>query len=260
MKIVTGKRIPHHHLNKLIASITAKDARRQLPGKSRPQKKPERNVKKILIVLFIILFITGLLFFLLGNLLIMMQSSRISHTPENLPKCHAALVLGCSPTFRNRDNLFFLARMDAAAKVYRSGRVKKLLLSGDNGRKGYNEPEAMRQALIARGVPDRDIYCDYAGFSTLDSVIRAESVFGQRKFIIISQPFHCERALFLARIKGLEVCGFAAEDIIIPSWKIKNRIRESLARPAAILDLLTFRSARFGGEKVDMDIPQQKAD
>jgi SanA protein len=155
--------------------------------------------------------------------------------------------------------IFFQRRLDAAAELYHSGKVKKLILSGDNGRKDYYEPEAMRQELIVRGVPDQDIYCDYAGFSTLDSVVRAKTIFGAEKFLVISQRFHSERAIFLARANGIEAYGFAAEDIDLPYWKYKNRFRESLARAAALLDVITFRSPRFGGEMVDMNLPQERA-
>ena len=233
------------------------DAAPAVPNK--PEKK-KWSLRKKFFTGIAVLFIIALLFFIFSNLLIIMQRSRIHTSVENLPECHTALVLGCSPTIGDRDNLFFRARMEAAAELYHSGKVKTLLLSGDNGRKGYNEPEAMRQALIKKGVPDEKIYCDYAGFSTLDSIIRANTVFGQKKFIIVSQGFHCERAIFLSRAKGLDTFGFAAKDIDLPNWKIKNHARESLARPAAILDLCTFRSAKFGGEKVDMTVPQIKAD
>ena len=229
-----------------------------LPCKKKIKTKWSRK-KKIAVTVSII-FISGVLFFALSNLLIMAQSDRIHFSTENIPECHAALVLGCSPTVHKRANYYFFTRIDAAAKIYKSGKVKKLLLSGDNGRKGYNEPEAMRQALIACGVPDSDIYCDYAGFSTLDSIIRAKQIFGQQKFVVVSQPFHCERAIFLAKIKGLDVCGFAAEDITAWRWRVRRYIREFLARPAALLDLLTFRSARFGGIKIDMTVPQTKAE
>lgn len=225
------------------------------------KSKTKWNLKKKFMLSAGIIFFSGLIFFVISNLVIAAQGEKVYFSTGDLPETHAALVLGCSPTLRdNRNNFYFLMRIEAAAKLYKSGKIKKLLLSGDNGRKGYNEPEAMRQALIAYGVPDEDIYCDYAGFSTLDSIIRAKTVFGQEKFIIVSQPFHCERAIFLAGAKDLDVCGFAAQDLNAWKWKLKNHFRESLARPAAVIDLLTFRTAKFGGRKIDMSIPQIKAE
>ena len=207
-----------------------------------------------------ILLSVALFWYVVGNLTVLCGSRGITDRPEDLPKCRTALVLGCSPNIGSRRNLFFLRRMEAAAALYRSGKAETLLLSGDNGSRGYNEPEAMRRHLIALGVPDEAIYCDYAGFRTLDSVVRACDVFQQRRFIIVSQKFHCRRAVFLARMKGAEAFGFAAEDIGAWRWKFRNHFRESLARPAALLDLLTARQPRFRGETVDMTAPQHKAD
>ena len=219
------------------------------------------SIRKKLLVTLLVFFLAGSGFYILSNLLIASYSSYVHDKITLLPENSIALVLGCSPHVGNsdRENLYFRNRMRAAAELYHSGKVKTLLLSGDNGRKGYNEPEAMRQRLLSLGVPDSAIYCDYAGFSTLDSIIRAKTVFRQEKFIIISQRFHCERAVFLARVKGLDVTGFAAESIESPYWKYRNLFRESLARPAALLDLLLFRGARYGGEPVDMTKPQERA-
>ena len=224
--------------------------------------KMPRKQRVLKIFFYLLLWGTfAVSFFLgIGNFLVSCNAVGVYETIESLPDGKCALVLGCSPLIGDRQNLFFLSRMDAAAELYHSGKAKKLLLSGDNGRKGYNEPEAMRQALLARGVPDAVIYCDYAGFSTLDSMIRARDIFGMDDFIIVSQRFHCERALFLARAYDLTACGFAAKDIYSPYWKYKNRFRESFARPAALLDVICFRGSRFGGEKVSMDHPQERAE
>ena len=221
----------------------------------------ERHRKGVSVIFYLMLMLVfaGTFFFALGNMLIADKAEYVHDELKSVPECDVALVLGCSPKLGERNNLFFLSRMDAAAELYHAGKVKKLILSGDNGRKGYNEPEAMRQALIAKGVPDSVIYCDYAGFSTLDSVVRAKTIFGADNFIVVSQRFHCERAIFLAGVHGINAYGFAAADVQLPYWKYKNRFRESLARGAALLDVITFRSPRFGGEMVDMDFPQERA-
>ena len=162
---------------------------------------------------------------------------------DNLPPHHdVALVLGTSPTLQNgRRNLFFTYRIDAAAALFASGRAKHLLLSGDNHTTTYDEPTAMRDALLARGVPASAITLDYAGFRTLDSVLRARDVFGQSRIIIISQPFHCERAIYLARSAGIDASGYTAQDPAgIAATKV--RARESLARVQAILDTTIFKT------------------
>lgn len=247
-------------LNFRIAAITGKRRRLlQVAPDRRRKGKKRRNFIRYALIILLIFMLCGIVFFAAGNGLIACCSNAVFDDIEQIPEYSTALVLGCSPNIGSRRNLFFRFRMEQAAALYHSGKVEKLLLSGDNGRKGYNEPEAMRQALIAAGVPDSVIYCDYAGFSTLDSIIRAKEVFGLQKFIVVSQRFHCERAVFLARAKGLECCGSAAKDVEIRYWKIRNHFRESLARPAALLDLLINRPPRFTGKKVDMSVPQQKA-
>lgn len=149
------------------------------------------------------------------------------------------------------DNPFFVARVEAAAQLYHAGKVKFLLVSGDNFKRGYNEPADLKAALIAKGVPADRVYCDYAGFRTLDSVIRAKEVFGQDNVTIISQKFHNERALYMARRLGMpESVAFNAEDAN-RGWMLKMHLRESLARLLAIADVEILKtSPRFLGDKV----------
>lgn len=162
----------------------------------------------------------------------------------------AALVLGCSPMIGSMKNLFFEYRMDAAAQLYQSGKARALIVSGDNGTKEYDEPTAMKEALMKRGVPEQAIYCDYAGFRTLDSVVRAQSIFGQQRFIIVSQRFHNERAVFLARRHGLEAEALDARDLTRSSgWK--THLREYLARVQAVLDVTLLQTQpKFDGPPV----------
>jgi SanA protein len=122
-------------------------------------------------------------------------------------------------------------------------------VSGDNRAKEYNEPKHMFEALIKKGVPERAITLDYAGFRTLDSVVRCKKVFGQHKFIIVSQRFHVERALFIADKFGVDAIGFAAQD----PWghySLKPRIREFFAKTKAIIDLyIIHKKPKFLGKK-----------
>ena len=161
---------------------------------------------------------------------------------SGVPKTGVAVVLGCSPRLADgRVNLFFTRRIQAAAQLYHSGKARALIVSGDNSTKHYDEPTAMKDALIQAGVPAAAIHCDYAGFRTLDSVVRAQAVFGQRQFIIVSQRFHNERAVFLARRHGLEAHGFDAPGVsrrIAPT----THLREYLARVKAVLDVTLLRT------------------
>ncbi len=159
-----------------------------------------------------------------------------------------ALLLGTARrTMAGRPNQFYQARIEAAAELFHSGKVQAILVSGDNATRWYNEPIAMQEDLISAGVPAEFITLDYAGFRTLDSVIRAKEVFGQEHVIVVSQRFHAERAIFLARHFGLDASGLAAADPEHPGV-MRVRAREVLARVAAVLDVIIGRAPKFLGE------------
>lgn len=157
--------------------------------------------------------------------------------PAKVPVHHAAVVLGASPRLADgRANLFFVKRMDAAAALFQAGRVRCLIVSGDNSSPDYDEPTAMKNALIHLGVPPDRIVCDYAGLRTLDSVIRAKKIFGQTGVALVSQHFHNARALYLARANGLDAVGFDAADVPVAA-SIKTFVREKFACLKAMMDV-----------------------
>jgi SanA protein len=172
----------------------------------------------------------------------------VSDSMNALPHQQVGLVLGCSERLGDgRPNQFFRHRMAAAAELYRAGKVEYLLLSGDHSRQSYDEPSDMRRALLAAGVPDSRIVLDYAGFRTLDSVLRAQQVFGLQRFTVVSQRFHDVRAVYLAREHGIDAYGFAASDVGGVDG-LRVRARELFSRAFALLDVLVLsRRARFSG-------------
>ncbi len=154
-----------------------------------------------------------------------------------VPTHKVGLLLGTNPYLKNGSpNKYFTYRIEAAVALYEAGKIQYILVSGDNHKLGYNEPEEMKQALISKGVPEDRIVLDYAGFRTLDSVVRAKEVFGNEQFIIISQQFHNERALFLALHNDIKAVGFNAQDVTA-YYGFKTRLREYLARTKLFLDL-----------------------
>jgi len=179
---------------------------------------------------------------------------RIYSSVNSIPARDVGLVLGTSERISGGgDNPYFTKRIDAAAALYKAGKVKRLLLSGDNRTADYNEPAAMRKALMAQGVPDRAILLDYAGLRTLDSIVRAKEVFDLTKFTIISQRSHDERALLIARHYDLDAIAFAADDISI-RYAPRSHVREWFARIKAILDLYVLHTApRHLGPKIPLD-------
>ncbi|MEA3638554.1 MAG: ElyC/SanA/YdcF family protein [Lamprobacter sp.] len=176
-------------------------------------------------------------------------STRCSITDQldQMQPAEVALILGTSRGIRGRPNPFYQARIAAAAELYHNGKVRGILVSGDNATRYYNEPVSMQKDLIALGVPADSITLDYAGFRTLDSMVRAKEVFGLDEVLVVSQRFHAARAIFLGRQFGIDARGYAAADPRHIGY-LKVRTREILARAAAVLDVLTGQGPRFLGE------------
>ena len=151
------------------------------------------------------------------------SKTRLFDSVDDVPHRHAALVLGTSPTG-----------------------------SGDNRHVKYNEPEAMKQALMDSGIPAEDIILDYAGFRTFDSVVRAKEVFGQSSFTVVSQRFHNERAVFIAGKKAIDAIGFNAGDVGLP-YGLTTYIRECFARCKVFLDLATGKKPHFLEDPVSIN-------
>ena len=176
-------------------------------------------------------------------------ADRIYVSVEKIPSNDVAVVLGTAEKSRKGGfNPYFSTRMEAAAALYHHGKVKHILVSGDNKTMNYNEPVAMRKYLIMLGVPKSAITLDYAGFRTFDSMVRAREVFGQDKFTIVSQGFHNERALFICHALGIEAVAYNAAEV--KSSRTKMYVRELLARSKAVLDIYVLRTKpRFLGKK-----------
>lgn len=171
---------------------------------------------------------------------------------EKLPSNKVGLVLGTSKyTSAGYLNPYYQHRIQAAVTLFKAGKVKYLLLSGDNSRLNYNEPIQMKKDLLKAGIPPDRLILDYAGFRTLDSVVRSKKVFGQKAITIISQPFHNARALYIAQAYGLEAVAYDAQDVTL-RYGLRVQIREKLARVKMFLDLLVNKQPRFLGERIEI--------
>ena len=178
--------------------------------------------------------------------------SKLYDSVDEIPYRRAALVLGTSPRGRNGGpNRFYLARINACVELFEANKVDRIIVSGDNRHTNYNEPEAMRRSLVERGIPDEVIFLDYAGFRTFDSVVRAHEVFRQPNFIVVSQKFHNERAVFIAGKKGIEAFGYNAEDVGF-NYGLMTYIRECFARCKVYIDLIPGKQPQFLGDPVDV--------
>lgn len=168
-----------------------------------------------------------------------------------VPYRRVGLVLGCPKRLSGGwSNPYFENRIAAAAEIYRGGKVDYLVVSGDNHVQGYDEPTDMKNALVEKGVPVDRVYMDYAGFRTLDSVVRVKEVFGQDKVTIISQEFHNQRAIFLADHHGIDAIGFNAPEVDL-RYGFKTVCREQFARVKAVFDVyLLHKQPHFLGQKI----------
>jgi SanA protein len=165
------------------------------------------------------------------------------------------LVLGTSRLNRyGKPNLFFKYRIEAAVMLFNAGKIKHIIVSGDNSTSYYDESTDMHDALVEAGIPDSCITLDFAGFRTLDSVVRCLKVFGQNEIIIISQEFHNQRALFIANHYKMNALAFSTKDVPA-SYSIRTAVREYFAKCKAVIDLyLLNKQPHFLGEEVKIDI------
>lgn len=197
----------------------------------------------------------GALVVLFANILVLSSvNSKVYTDIEKVAYSDVALVLGTSSSVNGRtENPFFTHRIAAAAELFFQGKVKHILVSGDNSSMHYNEPRDMRHALIKLGVPDSCITMDFAGLRTLDSVVRSHKIFQQKRITIVSQEFHNYRALFIAQYYGIEAVAYNAA---YPGEASTKTIwREYLARPKALLDLYLFHTQpKFLGDKINIRV------
>ncbi|MFD2176568.1 SanA/YdcF family protein [Veronia pacifica] len=174
---------------------------------------------------------------------------RIYSEVSTIPKRNIGLVLGTSKYIGRHLNPFYTFRINAAKDLFQQHKVEVFLLSGDNAHRSYNEPWTMKRDLLKAQIPESNIFLDYAGFRTLDSVIRAKKVFDADQFTIVTQRFHCERALFIAKTFGIDAICLAVPG---PDGKagLSVRFRETLARAKAILDIYILNvEPKFLGPK-----------
>ena len=201
--------------------------------------------------LFLFVICVGIILMLPWMLISFATTGMIYTNVDDVPARKYGLLLGTSPGAQN-SNLFFNTRIEAAKILYEKGKIEYIIVSGDNSTSSYNEPLYMKTELERRGVATDKIVMDYAGFRTLDSVLRAKEIFSLTDDItIISQPFHLERALFLAKFHKINAIGFGAADVSL-SYGLQTYIREIGARWLAMYDAIRGTQATVLGEKVEI--------
>lgn len=203
-------------------------------------------------LLLLIILLTMII--LASNLWVEYQTKdRLYSDVDTIPAKNVALLLGTSKRLRyRRINRYFKYRIDAVVKLYKAGKIKHIIASGDNRTIYHNEPVDMQKSLMEQGIPKDAITLDYAGFRTLDSIVRCKEIFSQDDIIIVSQAFHNKRAIFISDYYGIKAIGFNARDLRFSEGK-KVVLREYFARFKAVLDLYVLKTKpKFLGEKVEI--------
>jgi SanA protein len=208
---------------------------------------------KLFKIMLSLILLVGL-FILITNIWVITSTKDLIFDQTTVQKNKIALVLGTSKkTVKGNPNRFFVERMKASAILYNSNKIEHILVSGSNNSRYYNEPKDMLEALGDLNIPEEDVTLDSKGFRTLDSVVRCKEVFGQNAVTIVTQEFHCYRALFIANKFDLNAIACSADEGT--SIGISLAVREILARSFAVADLYIFRRRpKFSDERIEIDI------
>ncbi|MDP2542218.1 protein SanA [Tenacibaculum discolor] len=208
--------------------------------------------KKVAILFLLSCLLIVIAIYTSNKVIIKNAEEKLFNTTETIPKNKVGLLLGTVKYLSDgRVNLYYQFRLNAAVELYKAKKIDFILVSGDNGAEGYDEPTDFKNDLIKAGIPEDKIYLDYAGFRTLDSVVRIKEIFGQTSVTIISQQFHNERALYLANHFEIDAIGYNAKGV---SGKkaIKVQLREYLARVKVFIDILFNIKPKFLGEPIEI--------
>ena len=178
--------------------------------------------------------------------------SKVRASAEGVSAAPVAIVLGAGLRPDGSPSVFLTRRLARAAELYAAGTVEVVLVSGDNSRQDYDEPTAMRDWLVANGVPDEDVVRDFAGFDTHDTCVRAHQVFGVEAAVVVSQDYHVRRAAFSCAAAGIDVqaSGVSSESVE-PAKAVMYRVREVAASWKAALDAVVRRNPVHLGDPED---------
>lgn len=209
------------------------------------------NFRKLLIFVFFVLCI--FLFFIFVNIYIIRESAPyIFDNVKDMPKSQVALILGARVYENGKMSDILSDRVIKAIELYKGGKVSKFLVSGDHGTVEYDEVNTAKNYLLKNGIDGKDIFLDYAGFDTYDSVYRAKNIFGIKSLIIVTQKFHLPRAVYIGNSLGMETYGYVADrqTYIAAKW---NDLRESFARCKAFFDVIFYSKSKYLGDSIDIN-------
>lgn len=209
-------------------------------------------MKRILKLILLLIIVLVVVIFVCDRKVKNAAEGKVFSTASEVPYNKVALLLGTGKFLSNgAENPYYTYRIDAAYELIKNGKVKYIVISGDNGTKAYNEPIQMRGDLVKRGIDSTIIFLDYAGFRTFDSVVRLRDIFGQTSVTVISQQFHNERAIYIAEHEGINAVGYNAKDVSGANG-FKVQFREKLARVKVFIDRFIGAKPKFSGDKIDL--------
>lgn len=205
-----------------------------------PRYKRFLTLASILIVVVVIV----------ANIAVPLKSKKYLYgSASDIPACYTAIVLGAKVNADGRPSDYLQDRLDCAVELYRAGKVRRFLLSGDHGRTTYDEVNNMKLYLEKQGIPTADIFLDHAGFDTYNTMVRAKKIFRVTDAIIVTQAFHLPRAIYIARSKGLKAYGFKADKRVYSGMKAL-RFREVPARVKAFAEVTLHKRPHFLGTQI----------
>jgi SanA protein len=184
-----------------------------------------------------------------ANLYVLWKGGDSTSDISAVPRAEVAIVPGALVQRNGKMSGMLNDRVEQAARLWKAGKVEKILVSGDHGQWVYDEPDTMRKALVNRGVMSRDVFEDHAGFDTWATMVRARSIFGVRDAVVVTQGFHMPRALYLADAAGIDATGLTAD---LHHWGYQGRrcsMREVLSRVKAVADV-TLDTPAMAGPKI----------
>lgn len=195
------------------------------------------------------LSLLGVIVTILTRIIFLLNASPQTFSKDQVPTRRIAIVFGAEVKKDGTPSLVLKDRIETAAALYKSGKVEKLLMSGDNRFEDYNEPESMRQYALTLGIPDADIVLDFAGRRTYDTCFRAREIFGVDSAVLITQGFHLARSLFLCKAFGIDAIGVEAENYYyLKRLRLVWNTRELLATVQSVLDVYFFKPLPVLGE------------
>ena len=214
---------------------------------------------KFIKTIFKLSFLIFLIPILINIYVILFTNKYIYKNEANLPKTYTGIVLGAYVWNNNRPSYVLRARLNGAIRLYNAQKIDKFLLSGDNGQKDYDEVNVMKNYLLDNGIPEDVIFLDHAGFDTYSTMVRANKIFEVTDVIVITQDFHINRAVYLARKNGIEAYGYSIASTTPHQIYIQSWLRDKLATIKAFSNVLTKRTPKYLGDKIPITGDNKKS-